>query len=273
MGDITRIDAAQAVEITDGSSQSAALSTGVAGTEIGLVVREGRKGQTTMSASIPVTVASDQPGVSYAEDAGHVSGDRGAFILGVRNDSAGTTFTNSNGDYSPIGLDSAGRVLTAESGDIAHDSPDANAPVKIGGQARTTNPTAVADADRVNAIFDKVGRIITAPCQARQLVTSATITLTNGTETTLLAAGGAGVFHDMTMLTITNTSSTAVRVDIRDDTAGTVILSMYVAASGGGAVIPFTVPLSQTASNKNWTAQLSASVTDVRIFGQFAKNV
>jgi hypothetical protein len=174
----------------------------------------------------------------------------------------------------PSGTQAVSGTFTGVSaGDVAHDGVDSGNPLKIGGQARTTNPTAVADADRVNAVFDKIGRIVTAPCQVRQLVTSATITLTNTSETTLLAAGGSGVFHDMTMLTITNTSGTAVRVDIRDTTGGSVIISFYVAASGGGAVVPFSVPLSQTSSNTNWTAQLSASVTDVRIFMQAVKNV
>lgn len=43
------------------------------------------------------------------EDAAHVSGDRGNFILGVRNDT-NTVLTSANGDYSPIATDSAGRV-------------------------------------------------------------------------------------------------------------------------------------------------------------------
>jgi hypothetical protein len=44
------------------------------------------------------------------------------------------------------------------SGDVAHDAPDAGAyPVKIGGLARTSEPAAVADNDRVNAYFDANG--------------------------------------------------------------------------------------------------------------------
>lgn len=50
----------------------------------------------------------------YAEDAAHTSGDTGMFILGVRNDSAATTLTNTDGDYSPIAVDSAGQIQNAE---------------------------------------------------------------------------------------------------------------------------------------------------------------
>jgi len=157
-------------------------------------------------------------------------------------------------------------------GEVAHDAADANNPQKIGGQARITNPTAVADADRVNAIFDDVGRQIVILNQVRDLVAKNKITLSTTTETTLLAAGAAGVFHDVTLIVITNSSATAVRVDIRDATAGTTVLEVAIAANGG-AVIPFPTPLPQAAAANNWTAQLSAAVTDVRIFIQAVKNV
>lgn len=44
------------------------------------------------------------------------------------------------------------------SGDVAHDSPDSGNPVKIGFQAETTLPTAVATGDRTNGIADRYGR-------------------------------------------------------------------------------------------------------------------
>ena len=43
-------------------------------------------------------------------------------------------------------------------GTVAHDAVDANNPVKIGGKASTSKPTAVSDGDRVNAYFDQFGR-------------------------------------------------------------------------------------------------------------------
>lgn len=48
---------------------------------------------------------------TYAEDTGHVAGERGLFTLGVRNDAV-SSFTSANLDYNPIGVDSAGRTLT-----------------------------------------------------------------------------------------------------------------------------------------------------------------
>jgi len=102
--------------------------------------------------------------------------------------------------------------------------------------------------------------------------TQNTITLSDTTETILISAGGAGVFHDLTLLWVTNSSVTAVRVDFRDATGGTVRFSLALAANGG-AVPPILIPIAQITANNNWTAQLSSAVTDVRIFAQMVKNV
>lgn len=50
------------------------------------------------------------------EDAAHVSGDTGSFVLGVRNDNGTTDLTTTNGDYSPIATDIKGRAITTTSG-------------------------------------------------------------------------------------------------------------------------------------------------------------
>lgn len=49
--------------------------------------------------------------------------------------------------------------FTAAVGNVDHDAVDADYPVKIGGKAATSLPTAVANADRVNAWFDANGRL------------------------------------------------------------------------------------------------------------------
>lgn len=48
---------------------------------------------------------------TYAEDAAATTGDKGLFVLGVRNDAV-ASFTSANLDYNPIGVDSAGRTMT-----------------------------------------------------------------------------------------------------------------------------------------------------------------
>lgn len=52
---------------------------------------------------------------TFVEDTAHVSGDIGAFVLGVRNDS-NTDMTSANGDYSPIAVNSAGAVAVQDGG-------------------------------------------------------------------------------------------------------------------------------------------------------------
>jgi len=59
-------------------------------------------------------------------------------------------------------------------------------------------------------------------------------------------------------------------VDFRDSTAGTIQFSTEVPATDmrGFSACCFK----QTTANNNWTAQLSAAVTDVRIYGTYVKN-
>jgi hypothetical protein len=143
---------------------------------------------------------------------------------------------------------------------------------QIGGRASSTIPTAVTDGQLVGLMADILGKLVVRVGASRQLIVQNTITLTTTTETTLLTAGSAGVFLDLTMLIISNTSATAVRVDIRDATAGTVRMSLYAPA---GQTIGFTHPVTftQTTAANNWTAQLSAAVTDVRIVAQAIQTV
>lgn len=47
---------------------------------------------------------------TYAEDAGHTSGNPGLFTLGVRNDTV-SSITSADLDYSPVTVDSSGRTL------------------------------------------------------------------------------------------------------------------------------------------------------------------
>lgn len=151
------------------------------------------------------------------------------------------------------------------SGDVAHDAADSGNPVKIGLVARTAHPTAVADGDRVNSYGDDLGRFVTYPFAPRDLITHNRIVLTSTTETSLIGAGGAGVFRDIVWLMLSNESATKVRVDIRDATGGTVRFSLTLAADGGGGVIALPAPLTQATANNAWTAQLSGAVTSVYV--------
>jgi hypothetical protein len=163
--------------------------------------------------------------------------------------------------------------LIGVGGNVASATSDSGNPVKVGGVIGTTLPTAGTDGQRMNAMVDKFGRAVVVHNADRALksVCSA-VTLTSTTETTLCAAGGAGIFLDLEHLSCTNTSATLVRVDVRDATAGTVRKSMALAASGGGFEMSLATTWPQTSANANWTVQLSAAVTDVRCQAVAVKN-
>ena len=96
----------------------------------------------------------------------------------------------------------------------------------------------------------------------RNRATHNRIALTDGVETELIAAGGAGVFRDLAFLILSNSSATAIHVDIRDALAGTI--RMTVAVDAESAVpVAIPVPLPQAVVNTAWTAEVSAAVTTV----------
>ena len=81
----------------------------------------------------------------YPEDSVHVSGDVGAFTLGVRNDTA-TTLTSANGDYSPFATDAAGRIGIADlGGSISVDDNGGSLTVDFLGQFAEDSPHVSGD--------------------------------------------------------------------------------------------------------------------------------
>lgn len=172
----------------------------------------------------------------------------------------------------PVSQATASALNAQVVGNIAHDSADSGPPVKVGGVARTANPTAVTAGDRVDLYMDKLGRPVVTPIAPRErVISSGRISLTTTSETTLVAAGAAGVFRDMVMLMLSNESATECRVDIRDVTAGTIVLSMDLAGDGGGMVAPFRLGFPQTTAASAWSIQLSAAVSTVYATALFAE--
>lgn len=231
-------------------------------------------GQKAMSASMAVVLSSDQTwtgatNLGKAEDAAHASGDVGVMLLAVRNDAQ--TVRGADNDYIPLATDGPGNLRGV--GNVAHDAADAGDPLKIGGQARTTNPTAVADADRVNATFDKLGKQIVVGA-IRELKGRQATTITSSTAETTIVTAVASTFLDLYGLIIANTSATGVEVSIRDATAGSVIETFYVPANDTrGFMLPVDSAVPQAAVNNNWTAQCGASVASIKITAMYVKNL
>lgn len=165
-------------------------------------------------------------------------------------DSSGVQYSGSN--PLPITWVSGAGNSTVVVGPVASDVADAGAaPIKIGGIARQANPTAVAAGDMVSLTADDLGRPVTRPIQVRDLIKTAYVSVTSGTETTL-RAGVAGAFLDCIMITGANNSDAAVSVDIRAVTAGNIVHTMRIPANSTAGWAP-AVPWPQDATGNNWT--------------------
>lgn len=213
---------------------------------------------TTVGTITPGTAATN---LGKAEDAAHTSGDVGVMALAVSNEA--NTARAADGDYLPIATDTEGNVRVV--GNRDSDAVDAGEPVKVGGQARTTNPTAVADADRVNFIADKLGKQVVVG-SVRDLKANQVTTITSSTSETTIVTAVASTFLDLYGLIVTNTSATAVNVAIKDATAGTTRLNIAVpAGETRGFMLPESGAIKQSATNNNWTATSSGSVASLVI--------
>lgn len=156
-------------------------------------------------------------------------------------------------------------------GEKAHDAAVAGNPVLIGGRADDTEPTAVADGDACWLWVDLQGRPVVALGHPAVVSDGSShgpkvTTLTTTGNAALVAAQGAGQSIYVTMISASNTSATAVRVDLKDGTTSRV--EMFLAADGGGFVMPFAMPWKITA-NTALNGALGAAVTDVRVTVHF----
>jgi len=141
-------------------------------------------------------------------------------------------------------------------------------------RATTTNPAAATTGNMVAASGDKVGRLVAKLGQPRELRGNVALTLTSTTtETTLIAAGGAGVFNDIKKLTVSNSSATATTVVIRDATGAGTARTIFAPASsclthdlGDGDWI-------QATANNNWTATCGTSAASVYIVAAYDINI
>lgn len=169
--------------------------------------------------------------------------------------SAGTVTVTGRAVFGPF---------TLPSNDIAHD--DAASSRGPQGMLEAVSDmsanTAVADGDAVRQVGDLLGRSISAgPCDRAARVRSVT-TITDGSSTSAISAGGAGIYLEVWDVIIANSSATAVTVDIRDGTAGSVLATFPVPANTAGVVHRFSVPLTGSA-NTAVAVDPSASATSI----------
>lgn len=245
-----------------------------------------------------ITAATD---TSYAEDSAHVSGSKGTFILAVRND-ANTDFNATDGDYTPVAVTGAGAVkihdggnsITVDgtvastqsgtwnvvaAGDVAHDSPDSGNPVKIGFQAETVLPAAVANGDRTNGTADQFGRqLVTHISPGMQTWKSGNYTTTQTGVALWTPAAGKTVA--VTYLAVSSYATTAGRVIVwfgaSGDTTYTAGTDQLVwagsfaptANSKPGAILTFNTPIFSANADYVLRVTTDAGISlDVSVYG------
>lgn len=190
-------------------------------------------------------------------------------------DSAGVQYSGSNpvpitGSVSVSGSITSSVAVGPTAADTADDG---NPPIQTGGIARTANPTAVAANDVVKSTYDDVGRQVVRQVQVRDLIQTARASVTNVTETTLLA-GSASTFHDLIYIMASNNSTGATAIDIRSGTANGIVLTIDIPAnSPAGVALP--VPIPQDVAANAWTFQQQGDVsnTTVVVSALFSKEV
>lgn len=221
---------------------------------------------------ISVVPGTGATNLGKAEDAAHNDGDVGVMGLTVRKDTA-AALGGADGDYQPLITDANGRLHVIASGGVAHDAADSGNPTKIGGKARTTNPTAVADADRVDATFDDIGRQVTVG-SIRDLKSTQQTTITSSTSETTVLTAVASTFLDVYGVIVTNTSATATEVTFKDSTTGTTRFVISAPANDTrGFMLPESAAHNQATVNNNWTATCADSVASIEITMMAVQNV
>ncbi len=150
---------------------------------------------------------------------------------------------------------------------VAHDAADAGNPQKVGAKAKSalSGITLVASDDRTDLYADLDGVLLARAASLGDVVQERT-TNTDGASTAFasgLAAPGANVRLWVTNVDICNSSATFCTVDLRDGSAGSVLWTLPVPATGG-VVKTFDPPLKLTA-NTALAFDASAATTTLTI--------
>jgi hypothetical protein len=139
----------------------------------------------------------------------------------------------------------AGADLTSLTfaGQAAHGAAVAGNPVRIAGRARTSDYTAEANDDTVDALFDEIGRQVILPYAIpSRWLDGITAAITGTSDTSVIAAQGASTFINLTWALVINSHATVgTVVELKSNT--TVRARGYAAALGGGFFARFSPPI------------------------------
>lgn len=148
---------------TGGGTEAAAQRVTIANDSTGLVSVDDNGGSLTtdVGSTVPGTGATN---LGKARGGSPGASDTGVATVAVRDDST-STITPLDGQYALLRVNEEGKLWVTLAlgdqraiGDDLHNLADSGlGPVKIGGKATAAEPTAVDEADRVNAWFDLEG--------------------------------------------------------------------------------------------------------------------
>lgn len=138
-------------------------------------------------------------------------------------------------------------------GDAAHGAAVAGNPVLMGGEGRSTEPTAVDDGDVVRKLHSLLGKQVTLLGSLPGSTWSYAAEsggITDTTARTIKAAAGAGIRNYLVALQAVNAHATvSTEIAVRDGASGTVIWRFWLRANGANVgVINFDPPLRGSAN-------------------------
>ena len=119
-------------------------------------------------------------------------------------------------------------------GEALHDAATTGAPVLIGGEARTTDGTAVASGDAARVTLDTLGKVVVLQGATHDQQVNGSANFTSTTAADLIALV-ASTRIAITSIIVTNAHATvSTKVTIRDKTTTTRKIVGYALAAGGG---------------------------------------
>lgn len=138
------------------------------------------------------------------------------------------------------------------------------------GLARTTNPNPTSNGGEVRPSFDDLGRQLTRPYQVRDLITTASASLTTGTKT-VLATASTGEYLDLITISCSNNSDAATTVTLTDESTAVHVIPV---AANYAAFINFNPPLPQSTTGVGWYVDLpDITGTTITINATFSREI
>jgi hypothetical protein len=160
-------------------------------------------------------------------------------------------------------------IVVSSAGTVAHDAADSGNPLKIGAKCVTSpkGMTLVSNGDRVDLIADSDGKLLVKVGTTGADLVSERVTNTDGNSTAFTNFSAvSSTFNYVDAITICNSSaSTFATVDFRDGTAGSVLWTVPVPASGGAILPKGSSPYFRTGANTALAYDVSGAVSTVTI--------